>query len=459
MHGPTPAELFDSACLLRNAGYSSIPVNGKRPMLREWSTYQDRLPSEAELKTWYGGRAPTGLAVVCGSVSHGPYDGTALVLLDGDYLPWIDSFEAKTGSALDNVHIRETGSGKRHYVMLTDQEIVGHNRVLARRKIDGKAGFETRENHGYFVYEGLHPETQGLYRPLRGELPSQNRLSVDQVLTVFEIASSFNEVEEESSEQTRTESSATSSIVRLVIDRYKALHTPRERLSAYGYTFKNDRRGCRPGSGDTSVVIRSNAKGTVSVHYSTADELYQKKNAAGIALHDVFSIEQQLNPAYAGDFWRAAKGIAQEVGVRLYYIDDNASMTAPIGVSDGAIRLLEHPGSPIVVLTDSEESARALFEMGVTAISGPRNSLWDQTWFDLVTSYERRYIWMAQPFTSAIESAAHACQAQVVLHDYTPDEMVYGRGANEVEIAQRLLAAKTLSFRVGLGAALKSRVR
>src|SRR5688572_14460750 len=61
------------------------PGDGKVPLIA-WREYQTRLPTEAELRDWFGGE-PVNLAIVCGQVS-----GVVVVDADDrDALKWATS--------------------------------------------------------------------------------------------------------------------------------------------------------------------------------------------------------------------------------------------------------------------------------------------------------------------------------------------------------------------------------
>jgi putative DNA primase/helicase len=64
------------------SGLSVIPIRldgSKRPAVAEWTTYQRRLPTPAELRSWFDRPRPFGPGVVCGRVSDN------LELLDFDH--------------------------------------------------------------------------------------------------------------------------------------------------------------------------------------------------------------------------------------------------------------------------------------------------------------------------------------------------------------------------------------
>ena len=69
---------LDYALSYVQRGWSVIPVGGdKRPRIRSWKPYQERLPTEEEVREWYTHWPDAGVAIVTGRVSR-------LVVLDVD---------------------------------------------------------------------------------------------------------------------------------------------------------------------------------------------------------------------------------------------------------------------------------------------------------------------------------------------------------------------------------------
>lgn len=65
------ATVLDAALAYLQAGLSLVPIardGSKRPIIR-WKPYQKRLPTEAEVRDWFAGPAPPGIALVGGAVS------------------------------------------------------------------------------------------------------------------------------------------------------------------------------------------------------------------------------------------------------------------------------------------------------------------------------------------------------------------------------------------------------
>jgi hypothetical protein len=475
------ADLARSAARLRDAGVITIPVQGKRPTIGTWSPCQEPgfHPSDELIQMWYGLRpwtdsaladwfpnhakpqAPTGLAVVCGYVSNRHHDGMGTLLIDGDRREWLDAFEAKANEqkALAGVHIRQTGSGKRHYVSLVDEP--GRNTPLARwsdpNDLDKngnpkvKTGFETRGDHGYFVYEGTHPDTGDLYLPLVGDIATLEPISMDQALTLLELARSFDDVQAQEflAEQERRAEWGEfdgDSAVRMVMQMYNQRNDVAAWLAEYGYERTSQNRWKRPDGKSSSVVRLANDRGVVTRHYSGNDPMQQALNLRGEPIHDSF--DWLRIKKHGGRFGPALRAAAQEVGVKLYVAPAHEDLPVSTRVHDGEITFLECPGSDIVVLCDSITAAEALNELECSAIVGPRSESWPQTWTEKAATFEKIFVWMA-PIDGRVERLSMLVGGQLVRSEFSADELWYGRGATALDIATLLRNAKKVGARLG----------
>lgn len=474
------ADLLRSAIRLRDAGVITIPVNGKRPTLGTWSACQEPgfAPPTELLSMWYGQtpwtpqaiedwfpnkatpRDATGLAVVAGYVSNRHYDGMGTLLIDGDKREWLDAFEEKANAAkaLSGVHIRKTGSGKRHYISIVEEP--GRNTPLARwvdpSDLDKngnpkvKAGFETRGDHGYFLYEGVHPDTGGLYGPLVGDMEHLAPISMDQALTLLELARSFDEVqakEYQDAQERRGEwgENDGDGTVSLVLRLYNERNDVRIWLAEYAYERTSENRWKRPGGKSSSVVRLSNDRGVVTRHYSGNDEMFQALNGKGEPIHDSF--DWLRIKRHGGRFGAALRDAAKQVGVKLYSVEHD-ELPVSERVHDGQVTFLDFEGTDIVVLTDTIEAAEALNELGCAAIVGPRAEAWPEAWVEKASTYEKRFVWMS-PVDGRVERLSTEVHASLVRSEHSADELWYGRGATELDIATLLRNARQIGVRMG----------
>jgi hypothetical protein len=134
--------ILDLALRYLACGLSIIPIKtrDKRPALASWKEYQKRLPTEAELHSWFAGRDDLNLAIVTGEVSR-------VVVVDGDSpeaVAWINSHYPSP---------MRTGTAKgAHYYFLHP----GHE-VRNGAKLGGMA-LDVRGDGGYVVAPGsTHP--------------------------------------------------------------------------------------------------------------------------------------------------------------------------------------------------------------------------------------------------------------------------------------------------------------
>jgi hypothetical protein len=106
MTGTGPLTPLDAALAYRAAGLSVIPVAGdgsKAPDGRllprvwdeagrrekpTWDPFKERLPTEAEVRGWFGRRPPPGVAIIGGEVSRG------LLVLDFEFLDFFEEWRA-----------------------------------------------------------------------------------------------------------------------------------------------------------------------------------------------------------------------------------------------------------------------------------------------------------------------------------------------------------------------------
>ena len=113
------APIYEWACFYRfKLGLAVIPLKArsKRPALRAWRCYENRPPTEEELKRWFYGRDDLNIAIICGRVSGN------LVVIDFDdmgvYPRFFDPRKVEKGTL-----VVETGSGKRHVYLRSDRPV------------------------------------------------------------------------------------------------------------------------------------------------------------------------------------------------------------------------------------------------------------------------------------------------------------------------------------------------
>src|SRR5262249_6736839 len=127
----------------------------KRPLVR-WQEYQQRLPTDDELRRWFGNGHAVGIGVVCGSVSG------SLELIDFDseaeriFPAWCELVRHEEPELLDCLSVSKTPKGY-HVRYRSEGEIPGNTKLAM--SADGKTVLiETRGEGGYGVAPGSPAE-------------------------------------------------------------------------------------------------------------------------------------------------------------------------------------------------------------------------------------------------------------------------------------------------------------
>ena len=129
----------------RDLGLSVIPLKygDKRPII-EWKEYQERIPSEDEVKEWFS-KDKVNIAIVCGRVSGN------LVVLDFDdmdtFKEWYERVDKEHPDLRDLIlktWMVETGKGIHVYFRLKDPSLVPRTKPKVEKKpidIKGEGGY------------------------------------------------------------------------------------------------------------------------------------------------------------------------------------------------------------------------------------------------------------------------------------------------------------------------------
>ena len=170
----------------RSCGLSVLPAvrEKKCPAVGKWKTWQERLPTDVEVRAWFANRHDA-ICLVCGKVSGN------LEVLDFDnhgelFSAWKDSIPVELAAKLV---IEETPSGGFHAAYRCADEICG-NLKLAQGERGGKVVtlIETRGNGGLFL---CFP-TEG-YSLKQAAFTSLQTLSSEERKTLFDAAYALNE--------------------------------------------------------------------------------------------------------------------------------------------------------------------------------------------------------------------------------------------------------------------------
>ena len=132
------------------AGLSVLPAKRERkcPAIGSWKTYQDRLPSQMEVETWFA-NAHDALCLVCGKVSGN------LEIMDFDHKGELfPAWKAKVAPELfARLVIEQTPSGGYHAAYRSASPICGSIKLAQGKREDDKVTtlIETRGEGGIFL--------------------------------------------------------------------------------------------------------------------------------------------------------------------------------------------------------------------------------------------------------------------------------------------------------------------
>ena len=132
------------------AGLSVLPAKRERkcPAIGSWKTYQDRLPSQMEVETWFA-NAHDALCLVCGKVSGN------LEIMDFDHKGELfPAWKAKVAPELfGRLVIEQTPSGGYHAAYRSASPICGSIKLAQGKREDDKVTtlIETRGEGGIFL--------------------------------------------------------------------------------------------------------------------------------------------------------------------------------------------------------------------------------------------------------------------------------------------------------------------
>ena len=175
-------DLLVTALCYREAGFSVIPIRAdgsKAPALKSWTPFQHRLPSEDDLRQWFGNGAVRGIGVVCGAVSGN------LAVLDFDSEDAFTAFgdlvvEHGLQELVSRLPCAKTPGGY-HYYLRTPEPLA--TQVLARNE-KGELLVEVRGEGAYAIVPPspaeVHPDRKP-YELLTGDLCAVPQLTAEEV--------------------------------------------------------------------------------------------------------------------------------------------------------------------------------------------------------------------------------------------------------------------------------------
>ena len=303
----------DAALSALDAGISIIPIladGSKRPPFA-WSAFQSDLPSEQQVRGWFGPH--TGYAMICGAVSGN------LEPLDFDdadtYQLFLDTAEALgLGPLVDRIRAgyeERTPGGGAHLPYYCS--VVAGNTKLAKNEV-GVAIIETRGSGGYVIAApsngGVHP-TGGAWVLTCGDVSTIATITPEERATLHALARSFDRSlpkdDPTSTPQSTKMNGETARPGDDYRERHRALSAFQSIVEAHGWQLVH-RRGetgyfRRPGKDDGWSATYNHA-GSGLFYVFSSSTLFEPERG-----YNPFSVYALLN--HGGDFRAAAGELAR----------------------------------------------------------------------------------------------------------------------------------------------------
>lgn len=211
INAATTETVYDLARRLVAAGISVIPIkcDGDKKPVYKWEAYQDRLPTEQELRSWFRGMI-RGIAAIGGSVSGG------LECIDFDeaglFAKWVDDVSLVDAEVLKKLVVVQTPATGRAHVWFRSEHCAPSHAVARRpataeelqkkptEKI--KKRIETRGEGGYAILPGSPAHTHATGRPYQyhplsiGDLTAVQQITAEERELLLRCAAAYNQYAE-----------------------------------------------------------------------------------------------------------------------------------------------------------------------------------------------------------------------------------------------------------------------
>jgi len=298
-------DLLVTALCYREAGFSVIPIRAdgsKAPALKSWTPFQHRLPSEDDLRQWFGNGAVRGIGVVCGAVSGNlavlDFDSEDAFIAFGDL-----AVEHGLQELVSRLPCAKTPAGFHHYFRAPEPLAT---QVLARAE-DGSVLVEVRGEGSYAIVPPspaeVHPDGRP-YELVTGDLCEVPQLTGEEVEDLLSLARTLNRKVEPAPQALRVTDEA-----KRVGDRYNEQADVLPLLLQHGWRIEREGR-----DGNLYLTRPGKERGVSASWHEGLRTLYMfSTNAppfeAGRA-YSPFAIYTLLE--HGGDFSKAAKALRQE---------------------------------------------------------------------------------------------------------------------------------------------------
>ena len=315
------SDLYQTAMQAQQAGINVIPMRtdgSKRPALKNWRIYQQRLVTPGEVNQWF--RAHTwGLAVVTGVISGN------LEALDIDssetYQIWLTRLQKSVSlkplyERIAQGYLEATPDGGRH--LLYRCEAVGRNQKLARRPLTEIHGYqtliETRGTGGLLIIAPsrgqVHPSGKP-YRLLHGSIAEVTVITPAERSQLLTFARTFDETPAPLHEDRPDYSPATrrDPLTLRPGDLFNQLASWDEILSPHGWTLAHTIDGSgqwrRPGKRGPGISATTNYRGSELLYVFSTSTLFEAER--GYTKFTAYALLE-----HGGDFLAAARALVAE---------------------------------------------------------------------------------------------------------------------------------------------------
>lgn len=290
-----------------------VHTDGTRHPSVKWGEFQDRRPSDAELRRWYRCAEPFGIAILTGPVSKN------LVAFDFDdiktYRRWKHAVQEQLPSVWNKFVIVKTPSGGRHVYVRCDYWIDARPGLAYRRTATGDLDLSIefyQEKHflvGPGSPAGVHRLAKEYRRVSQRDFDDISTLKRSIVEKLVAIARLFDERPRSSQRpRARKPQSPRASSGNRPGDLFNAKATWSEILEPLGWEFVSESRGIqywrRPGKGEAH---------SATINYRENDRLHVfSGNATALEQDTSYSkFEAFAHLHYGGDFSAAAAELAR----------------------------------------------------------------------------------------------------------------------------------------------------
>jgi hypothetical protein len=369
--GPLAAALAYQA-----AGLSVIPIrrDGSKAPTCRWEPYQQEAASEHQIRRWFAGDNPPGLAVIGGEVSG------ALECIDFDaeadtiFPAWCELVEAEAPGLVERLSVARTPAGGFHVrYRCPDAKTPGNTKLAtnpsAPRK--GQTLIETRGEGGYALAPGCPGECHATGRPYTHHsgpaLQYVQAIGFAERDTLIRCAQSFDR--EPAPEPAKPKPPGGSGLSPGDDYNQRGPDWPAI-LEPHGWQAVHKRGEItywrRPGkegmgwSATTGAATSKSGRLLLCVFSSNAAPFPGPQGGRNCSHHDKFGAYAHLN--HGGDFKAAAKALAADG-----YGDQKRSAAKPAAPQEGAA------GSPPtgydIILGHFQETYRPAFRRGAAAYS------------------------------------------------------------------------------------------